>query len=68
MRTAGKPMSTAASTPAAMPAKIATKKSASLLNTSPPDTAAPMPTSPNCPKLICPAHPVRTTSDTPTIP
>ena len=58
----------AATTPAAMPIAIAAKKSMLWLAISPPAAAAPMPTRPNCPRLIWPAHPVNTTSDTATMP
>ena len=67
MRMAGRPMRTAANAPAPMPRKQATKKSMLWSATMPPLTAAPMPTRPNWPRLICPAQPVRTTRLTATI-
>ena len=33
-----------------------------------PPTAAPMPANAICPRLTCPAHPVSTTSESPTMP
>ena len=64
---AGRPMMTAAATPAAMPMAIASKKSMLWWPTSPPATPAAAPTRPNWPRLIWPAHPVSTTMDTATM-
>ena len=68
MRRAGMPTRTAAAAPTRVAARTASRKSAPACTSRLALTAAPRPTNANWPRLICPAHPVRTTRETAMIP
>ena len=61
-------MSTAITAPTSPPTSSAIPMSQPWFVVSAPPTAAPMPANAICPRLTCPAQPVRTTSERPTMP